>query len=199
MTFVEINSTTGESTFRQRWNHYLVIAFGITGLLIGINLRDSTINATALYTNVQAGIRVNYPESWLLDETGNYIFRVQDVSRPGFSTSIQVSTRPVSASTSTRSILDSLTLNRAQTLAAYNVLTEAPYLLSNDIEATSMSYTFVSTDPNPFLQSVPTVIEGLDILTIQRGQAIIITFLSEASTYNENLPFLEQFVRTLEF
>jgi hypothetical protein len=62
-----------------------------------------------------------------------------------------------------------------------------------------MSYTYVSGDPNPFLQSVPTVVEGLDILTIKRGQAVIVTFLSEAPAYEQNLPLFNQFLSNLEF
>ncbi|MBZ0296063.1 MAG: hypothetical protein K8L99_26115 [Anaerolineae bacterium] len=199
MTFIEIDDGNDTSSFRQRWNHYLVLAFGVIGLMIGLNLRDSALNATTLYTNVQAGISASYPENWLLDEDGDYIFRVRDASNVGFKTTIQVAARPVSASASTRSILDSLTLNRAQTLAAYTVLSERPYTLPDEVQAVAMAYTFVSSDPNPFLQGVPVVVEGLDILTIQRGQAIIVTFLSDSDTYAENLPTFNRFINNLEF
>ncbi len=199
MTLIEITETQQPASFNQRWSHYFVMIFGIAGFLIGINLRDSALSATSLYVNTQAGISAQYPQNWLIDEAGDYIFRVRNASNVGYATTIQVATRPVSASTSPRSILDSLSLNRAQTLAEYNVLAETDYLLPDDIPATSMLYAFAISSPNPFLQSVPVVVQGQDILTIQRGQAIIITFLSEANTYEQNLPIFNQFITTLGF
>jgi hypothetical protein len=135
----------------------------------------------------------------LYDEEGSYIFRVRNTTEPGFGTTIQVAALPVSASSSPTNILNALSLERGQTLSAYTVYDKQPYPLPNEIEGTAMSYTYVQTDPNPFLQSVPVVVEGLDILTIARGQAIIITFLSDADRYEVNLPILEQFINTLEF
>lgn len=199
MSVIEIISKEETSSFRQRWSHYFVLIFGAVGFLIGLNLRDSAINATTLYTNSQAGIRADYPANWLIDEAGDYIFRVRDISLPGFKTTIQVSTVPVSANSSSRTVFDALTLNRAQVLANYNVLSEEPYNLPNDVVATAMSYTYVSSEPNPFLQGIPVVVSGLDILTIQRGQAIIITFLADARSYDEYLPVFNQFLSNLEF
>jgi hypothetical protein len=169
------------------------------GVVIGLNLRDSALNATTLYTNSQAGISAQYPANWLIDEADGYVFRVRDVSRTGFNTTIQVATRPVSALTSTRNVLDDLNLNRAQTLAAYEVLAEEAYTLPDEIAATAMTYTFVDTQDNPFLQGIPVVVQGLDILTIRGGQALIISFLTDASVFEDTLPVFEQFLSNLEF
>ena len=62
-----------------------------------------------------------------------------------------------------------------------------------------MSYVYVAADDNPFLQTHPNRRRGLDILTIRRGQAIIITFLSDAHTFDDNLPIFERFLDDLEF
>jgi hypothetical protein len=199
MTLIEITEQQDSLSFQQRWSHYLVVILGIVGLIIGVNLRDSTLNATTIYTNSQAGIQAAYPQNWLLDEGGDYIFRVRDEAHIGFKTTMQVAARPVSANTSMRNVLDALTLSRSQTLAFYSVLSEEPYTLPDESSATAMSYTYVSGDPNPFLQSVPVVVEGFDILTIKRGQAVVITFLSEAPAYEENLPLFNQFLSNLEF
>jgi hypothetical protein len=191
----------GEETisFRQRWSHYLVIIMGIAGLLIAYNLRSGVINAKTIYQNPQAGITAEYPGGWLLDEGGNYIFSVRNEKKIGFKTTLQIATQPVASNTATRSILDVLTLNRSQTLAAYNVLSEEPFTLPNEEAATLMSYTYVDTGTNPFLQSIPIVVRGVDIITIKGGQAIIITFLTDANTYDEDIYLLDQFIETLEF
>lgn len=188
-----------ELTFRQRWSHYLAVIFSVVGVVIGLNLRDAALNATTLYVNSQAGISAAYPANWLIDESGSYVFRVRDVARAGFNTTIQVATRPVSPVTSTRNVLDDLNLNRAQTLAAYEVLAEESFTLPDDVAATAMSYTFVETQDNPFLQGIPVVVQGLDILTLRGGQALIITFLADAADFDQLRPVFEQFISNLEF
>jgi len=71
--------------------------------------------------------------------------------------------------------------------------------MSNEQAATAMNYTYANIESDPFLETVPVVVRGIDILTIRRGQAIIITFLSDASSYNENYAYFERFLASLEF
>jgi hypothetical protein len=199
MTVIEIGGGN-ELSARQRWGHNLVMLFAVFAFIIGVNLRDSALNATWIYTNTEAGIRAEYPQNWLIDTEGDYIFRVRDVSNTGYPTTIQVSVRPVSPDTPPRYIFDALTLSRSQTLASYNVLSSnRDVVLPDESLATVMNYTFAATENDPFLESVPIIIRGQDILTIRRGQAIIITFLTESVTYGENYTIFEHFISSLEF
>lgn len=199
MTVIEIGPGK-ELSARQRWGHNLVMLFAVFAFVIGINLRDSALNATWIYTNTEAGIRAEYPQNWLIDTAGDYVFRVRDVSKTGYPTTIQVSVRPVSADTPPRYVFDALTLSRSQTLASYNVLSSnIEFVLPDESLATVMNYTFAATENDPFLESVPIVIRGQDILTIRRGQAIIITFLTESVTYQQNYAIFERFINSLEF
>lgn len=200
MAYIEIGEQRTDLTQRQRYSHYFAVAFGLLGLFIGINLRDSTLNATTQYANAQAGVRAFYPENWLIDTASDdYVFRVQDVSQPGFKTTIQVTMRPIGAATTTRNVLEALSLGRFQTLAQYSIYAIEPYFLEDQPDATAMSYAFASGDDDPFLESLPSVVRGLDILTIKRGQAIIITFRSDVATYEQNVPLFQQFLADLEF
>jgi hypothetical protein len=200
MTIVETGTFPSELTFRQRWSHYLAFIFAAIGFVVGLNLRDSTLGASTIYSNPQAGVVAAYPRSWLLDESSDdYIFEVRDITIGGFETTIRVAAQPISAQTSARNIFDALTLSRAQVLAAYSVISEQQYTLPDGSETSAMTYTFVSAQVNPFLQNIPVVVEGIDILITTRGQAIIISFLAEASRFEDNLPVLEQFLRRLEF
>lgn len=199
MTIIEVAPRPTGLTARQRWSHYFVLIYAAFGVFIGLNLRAAALTATVPYVNSEAGIRAYYPQNWLLDTSGNYVFRVRDMTRTGFKTTIQVDVQPVTINTTARNLLDSLTLNRARTLSAYNVLSTDPYTLSNDRQATAMTYVFVASETNPFLESLPQTVEGLDVITIQSGQAIIVTFLSDVNTYEENLPIFERFLNDLEF
>jgi hypothetical protein len=200
MTVFEIIDTSGELTARQRWAHNLLILFAIVAFFIGINLRESTLNATWVYTNTEAGIRAEYPQNWLIDTQGDYVFRIRDVSQIGYPTTIQLSVQPVSSNAPPRYIFDALTLNRSQTLAQYNVLSSgSSFTLPDESVATRMDYIFAATENDPFLQTVPVIVRGEDILTIKRGQAIIITFLSESTYYEQNHAIFERFIGSLEF
>jgi hypothetical protein len=173
--------------------------FGVLSFFIGVNLRDSTLYAVKIYVNSEAGIRAEYPRNWLIDSQGDYIFRVQNASEIGFKTTMQVAVLPIGVGAAARNVLDSLTLNRSQTLASYIVLSVEPFSLPDETAATAMNYTFAVPETDPFLESLPVVVQGVDILTIKRGQAIIISFLSDSRTYKENYALFEQFINRLEF
>jgi hypothetical protein len=199
-TIIDLSAQTEELTQRQRWSHYFVLIFAVIGLLIGINLRDSTLNARISYSDLEAGIRASYPNRWLVDTSGEYIFRVSNVVQTGFSTSIAVDLQPISISTTSRNFLDSISLNRSQTLTGYRILEiDNLYALPDGRMATAMSYTFVTTETNPFLNAVPVIVEGLDIIDLREGQALIVSFLSDASYFDQNLVILEQFLVDLRY
>ena len=199
MALIETFGEESQLTQTQRWAHYLTVGVIIGGMLLGVFLRETNMNATQDYTDTQAGIQARYPRNWLIDFDGDYIFRVRDMTYQGFKTTMQVSTRVVSPSTSERSILDSLSLNRAQTLTDYSVLAYEPFPLRNEVEATAMFYTFVSRETNPLLEGIPAVVSAIDVLVIRRGQAIIITFQAGAEIFDQERQRFDQFLSNLDF
>ncbi len=195
-----MQSLSPQLTFRQRWNHYLLIFTAIISLAAAGFLRDSALNAVSTYVNATAGITAKYPRNWLIDTNGDYVFRVQDISRVGFKTTIQVSVQAVSANTSTRNIVDALTLNRSQLLAAYRAQpTNNDFVLPDGTIAAAVNYTYAAINTDPFLETVPVVVRGIDILTIKRGQAVIISFISDSNNYKDDYATFDRFLSTLEF
>lgn len=199
MEFETGRSPAVQITPRQRWSiaiTYIVIAVGFA---LGVNQRDSALNQASVYSNLEAGINAMYPARWFLQESGSYVFRVRDMAHRGFNTVIEVSTSPVGPDTTERNILDQLSLQRAQVLIDYTVLGYDTYLLADGSAAVSMTYSFVSRDKSPFLEGVSSIVSGLDILTIRRGQALIIAFRADAGIYRTELDTLRWFVENLEF
>ncbi len=186
-------------TPRQRWS--LVFSFMLIGLglVAGANLRDSSLNQTLLYSNVEAGITALYPYRWLLSEGEDYVFRVEDTAQLGFNTLIEVRTLPVGPDTSERNLLDRLTLRRSQTLIDYTVLGYDIYVLPDDSSAVTMSYSYISRDTSPFLEGVSAIVAGLDLLLISRGQAVIVSFRADASVFQRERAILDRFIQSLEF
>jgi hypothetical protein len=167
---------------------------------IAANLRDSILYAVTPYINTTAGISALYPRNWLIDTSGDYIFRVQNASRVGFKTTIQVGVQAVSNNTTTRNLVDALTLNRSQLLAAYRPLpANNNFTLPDGTLATSVNYIYAAITADPFLDTTPIVVRGIDILSIKRGQAVIITFLADSNTYEDDYKIFERFLNTIEF
>jgi hypothetical protein len=183
----------------QRWSHVVTMAVGIAIFALGLSVRNAALTATSVYENLQVGILAHYPRGWLLDTEGDYVFRVRDMSRPGFKTTIQISVQPASDDTTARSIADRLAFTRARVYIDYNILSTEDYALRSDLVAQAVDYTYAIRETGAFLQNLPEVVRGQDILTIARGQAIIITFRAESSVYEREYQHFRQFLRELSF
>ncbi len=199
MAFETGRSPAVQITQRQRWSIAFSYMLILGGLLLGANQRDGLLNQTSVYTNNAAGITASYPARWLLDESEGTVFRVRDMSRLGFNTTIEVRSLPVGADGAERNLLDHLSLQRSQVFIDYSVLGYDTFLLPDDTQAISMTYTFVSRDASPFLEGVSSIVNGLDILAIRRGQALIVSFRAESSIYQRELATFHRFINNLEF
>lgn len=183
----------------QRWAQLLAVVVLLLGVGVGLILKDQTLGSTVPFRDLAAGILVRYPEQWLLDTEGDYVLRVRDPEAGRFLTTIQVGVVSIGEDAEARNILDTLTLQRAQTLAAFRILRSVPYALPDGESATRFEYVYVAADDNPFLEPIPVVVRGVDIVSIKRGQAIIVTFRVEAERFDEESWRLDQFLASLEF
>lgn len=199
MEFETGRSPAIQITPRQRWSIALSYVFIIAGLLLGINRRDTLLHQTSAYINIEAGISASYPARWLLDESVSNIFRVRDMSHRGFNTQIEVSSLPVGPDSTERNLLDRLSMQRAQVLIDYTVLGYDSYSLPDESQAVTMSYSFVSRDASPFLEGVSSIVNGLDILTVRRGQALVISYRAESNIFQRELETLAVFLDDLQF
>ena len=108
MEVIEIISESDDLTLRQRWANVFTILVCVLLMLLGLNLRNQALNATTLYISPQAGVTALYPQNWLIDTSGDYVFRVRDMSRTGFKTTFQVTVQPVGSDAQERNLADRL-------------------------------------------------------------------------------------------
>lgn len=201
VTDLQHNAFT-DPTPGQRWGHILVGVLGVIALLTVLNLKNATLSRKTIYTNVEVGITALYPADWLLDEptsSADYVFRVQNRHERGYPTTFQIASIPISGDSQARSILDLLTLQRSKTLAAYRTLLVEPYQFAEDQQGIRGLFTYVDTAENPFTQAIPSVVSGVDIVVSVGGRALVITFISEASNYDNNYTLFETFLEDLSF
>ncbi|MBN1966949.1 MAG: hypothetical protein JW910_20015 [Anaerolineae bacterium] len=197
-TFPEIPEVT--LTRAQRFAQFFTLLVAVLGLALGFLLKSQVLGATQSFRDLAAGVQAQYPANWLLDSGDEYVFRVRDPLSSGFPTTFQVSVISIGDDAAARNIVDNQSLERARTLAAYRVLPPDPtFVLPDGSAATWLEYFYVDTESNPFLETSPSVVHGVDVVAIERGQAIIITFRVEATRFDEELSRFEQFLAALDF
>jgi hypothetical protein len=186
-------------TRTQRWANALTVLVAMGSLALGFLLKGQTLGSTLPFRDLAAGISARYPDGWLVDSTEDYVFRAREPELSGFSTTLQVAVRAIGSDASARNILDSQTMERAQVLAAYRPFNTVPFTLPDGEAAIRHDYVYVATQTNPYLEHIPVVVHGVDIVTIKRGQAIIVSFRVEADRFEEEVWRLDQFLASLEF
>lgn len=183
---------------RVRFAHYFTVAYCILALIIALVLRDAALYATTTFRNNEVGIVAYYPAGWLLD-TSSSVLRVTDTVRSGFKTIIEVQVLPFAPRMSARNVIDSLTLARQGTLQDFRNLASREITLPNQDVAVINEYQFVYAPNDPFLQTLSTTVVGRDVLVIRRNQVILITFQTDARTFNEDLAIFDRFLDSLEY
>lgn len=197
--FPPLPETSSTLNFSQRWSHYLTLGAILVMVILGIALRETVRGRSTVYQDARTGIVATYPANWLLDQSGtDYVFRVRDMQSLGFKTTIQVSIIPAGTATTERNIADRLAYVRSQTLIDYRQLATETITLG-DVNAEQVTYAYVSRDTSPFVEAIPEVVLGTDIIALTRGQALVVTFRSEADQYAANYEHFRRFLASLEY
>lgn len=184
---------------RNDWfSSALTLLLLVGGLAFGTLLRQQDQAQVWMLESREAGIEALYPAGWITDSGDNYVVRITDPRSRPFKTHYVITVRPFGAQSSVRNLLDDLTIQRADDLAAYRVLSIGEVSIAG-VLLTRMDFTYVDADPNPFVQRVPVVVQGRDIVILDGNRAIIATFLSEQERFEGNLPAFETFLLSLRY
>ncbi len=188
----------GDLTRNDRFAELLVVALAVAALILGLSLRQQSANQTWRYENREAGVEASYPAGWLVDERGDYVVRIRDPYARPFKTQYQIRIIPAGGQTSIRNVLDGLTLQRSTDLAAYRVFSvdEVPV---GGAMLTQMSFAFVDADPNPFIQRLPVVVRGMDVVIRDGDRAIVVTYMAAEDVFEENRAAFERFLASLRY
>jgi hypothetical protein len=192
-------ATNAETNRRLALNSLFAIALVVLFLGWGWLMRQQAINAAIPYEDEINGIRANIPANWLLSEgVDGTVFRVQNPEARPFKTTIQISVQTVGEDATPRNVVDLLKLQGPLKLSGYRALAEQDIRLGED-EAVRIDYSYVSQELNPFLEALPVVIQGVDVVVLRGNQAVIITFRDAASTFNNNYFYFRSFLNSLEY
>lgn len=185
-------------TFNQRWNTYLALVMAVGVWVVGITLRNGALSATAQYEDLEAGVRAQLPAGWLLNtEDPDVVFRAEDPDALPFKTTLEVSAITVGPDATPNTVLDILNLARAPRFSTYRELSRTATTLRDD-PAMRMTYAYTQDERDPFQASVPLVVQGVDVVVLRRGQAVIITYREERTAFDSNLYRFEDLLQTVE-
>ncbi len=187
-----------ELTFSQRWNSLLVIVLAAAMIFVGLTRRQNALSATVVFEDLESGVRAQVPVGWLVDnDSPDYVFRAIDPDALPYKTQLEVDVIPVGPDMTPNLVLNLLNLQRSPRVAAYRELSRVATTLRDD-PATRMTYTYTEFERNPFLQSEPLTVKAVDVVVLQRGQAVILTFREASTDFDAHLYRFEQFLQTVE-
>lgn len=199
MSYIELDERQRGLTRSQTINSVVIAIVAVGLLFLGYLMRNSAISASTLFEDEASGVRALIPAGWLINqESPEAILTAEDPGATPFKTFLSIRLLPVGAEATPRNVVDTLTLQRSSSLSTYRVLSLEPLLLGED-QALEMTYAYVQADNNPFLSTVPLVVQGRDVVVLRSGQAVIITYREERSRFDANEYLFENFLATVEF
>lgn len=199
MSYFELDEQQRGLSRSQILNSATIALVAVIMLGLGWLMRNSALSATVVFADDLSGIRAQIPQNWLITtDDPAFVLKAEDAGAIPFKTILSVSVLPVGAEATPRNVVDTLTLQRAGQLASYRVLSIEPLALGED-PAIEMNYAYVQTEPNPFLNAVPLVVQGRDVVVIRQNQAIIITYREERGKFDLNEARFDNFLANLDY
>jgi hypothetical protein len=185
-------------TRNDRFGEVLVAVLFVVFFGLGLLIQQRSSNRLWSYSSREAGIDATYPAGWLFDEQGDYVVRFSDPKERPFKTQFTISVVPAGGQASIRTVLDGQTVQRSSDLAAYRVLEvgESTGIFGDTV---TMDFAYVDADPNPFVQRLPVVVLGRDILFRDGDRVVILTYMAQADSFDEMLPAFERFQSSIQY
>lgn len=181
---------------RDRWVSWIVIAVFVIALLLGWVVKAVAENRYVAYSD--SAIHVRYPEGWIkLKAEAPAIFQVAD-KPTGVRTAMAIEQRPLppGAERPLALVIQTVTMERGTNWMAYRVLETEEGVAIGGQTATHVSFAYVDTNPNPFMETTPVVMRGEDYLIPSGDQVHIFTVTAPESSYAQAQQHLKDFVRS---
>ncbi len=184
---------------RLEINHILIFVVAAALLGLGLLMRQNTLNATFPFKDEINGISAQLPTGWLLDTTSSdYVFRAIDPGGRPFKTTLQVSILTVGREATPRNVVDLIEVQGPLQLPEYQVYSSESTRLGDD-QATELIYAYVDTESNPFLETQPIVVQGIDLVVKRGNQAIVFTYRDAQQSFEANRFYFSNFLNSVEY
>jgi hypothetical protein len=181
----------------NRFAEISVLLLTLVALAAGWLLKSSVENRSQAFNNGK--ISAQAPAGWLaLKPGGNEVLHIVDRTASGFGTTYLIETEAVPADAQPGQIMGLLTLERANSLTSYRVLSQQEVLVQGR-KAIEIQYVYVESAANVTHAVIPAVVKGLDYVFMNGGQAVIVTYRADQSVYDMDLGRFYRFLVSVSF
>jgi hypothetical protein len=182
---------------RDRWVNWLVVAVFLVALVIGWGVKSA---AESRAVRCEAGNMVlSCPAGWVRAKVEPpVILRVEERVAP-FRSAISLEERPLPKDMPKPllAVQQALTLERAGWVA-YRILSVEEAMPVGKRTAMRVTFAYVETNPNPFLETLPVVMHGEDyILPAGEDKVQVATFVAAQENYPLVAARFAAFLRSL--
>ena len=168
----------------DRWVDVIVVAVVVAALFLGWKVKAAAENRTALYE--AEGLKLRYPAGWVRAEVKPpSLLQVEDHMAKGFATQLVAQRRPLPGALAKplAAAQQSLALERGRLWNAYRELGVEEAVSVAGHMGMHVTFAYVETHPDPFLENLPMVVRGEDYIFAQEGEAYIFTLAASEANY----------------
>ncbi len=189
-------------TRRDRWADWLVIGVIVLALLLGWAVKAWAEGDTDTFEDPQTGLTLHYPATWLTGSDEDLLFRARDPQSGPFKITYQAAVEPLDP-TRPVSLVDAVNttmVSRARNLTAFRLLDIET--VGGEEQAPSAiwsRYVYVEEKPDPFRESLPAVVLGLDYTTVKEGYLYTFTLLASEADFEAAEKDFRAFVKDAGF
>ena len=184
---------------RDRSVSWVVVGVTVVALVLGWFVKTAAEGRTVLYE--ADGLRVRYPADWVRASAQSpALLQVEDRWAVPYATTLRLERRPVPAGLEKilPAIQNTLALERGRGWTAYRVLRSDGSIEVSGTTGMKITFAYVETNPNPFLETVPVVMYGEDYLFPVGDQVYVATLTAAEANYAQAQKALSAFLRSLE-
>jgi hypothetical protein len=189
-------------TRRDRLADWLVIGVVAVALALGWGVKTWTEASTERFTPPEIDLTLNYPSGWLMSSAEEYVFKVRDPNSGPFKTTYQVMADRLDPA-HPMSLVDAVnatSLSRARKLTAFRLLDVETVGEEDQLpNAVWSRYVYVEEKPDPFRESLPVVVLGLDYTAVKGERLYTFTLLASEADFDEAEEDFRAFVNDAGF
>jgi hypothetical protein len=167
-------------------NEIAVTVTLIVALLLGIGIRNSSIN-NSREVELGAGLpTISIPANWITGTSPDYVVSIRNRGSAGiFDTEISVAIQPLGENENPVTVRTKLGFQRGQQLLRYRELEAVPVTV-DDAEGVLVTYAYVA-DPTRDEGAVapPVVVQAQDLIFAANGNAVIVTMAADAAHWDK--------------
>jgi len=183
---------------RDRWADWAVILVVVAALGLGLLLRENALYSYSSFAVGDGDISGCVPANWLREYGDDPLLQARDPRSGAFNTKLVLRTRPLAPEMEPTLALQSLAMERADAVNAFRTL-ETDQVAVGGRTAIQRTFTYVQTDPNPYLDRLPVVVKGVDVVLGDGGRVILVTYLASVDTFDRDYRYFRDFVESIAF